>query len=428
MPFTPLEATIRTNRLINLPVHWQDELIYPHYNGLSIYNLSQTVMALLGAPAESPLDEAVWAGESPYGRVDRVVVVISDGLGYRRLQQLAGENPQLADDMAGITDGRGAVPLTSVAPSTTACALPTFWTARHPGTHGMLGTALLLREFAMMVDMLAYSPGAVTVARASMPLDGWGMPADRFIPVPSIAEQLGDIPLHLVILHGLFGTGLSRLMHRGVKQHHAYHSSTDMFPRLGEVLAQTAGQRCCVFMYIPTIDTLSHAYGCDAPYVNQEIAQQIAGLNQLLKSAAMRDGRTLVMVCADHGHYNAPIGIDLENDQRLASVRKAMRLSFGGDERFGYLYLRDRTSQQVIDTFTEYLSEQVAVIEAETAVDCGLFGEAAHPEVLNRIGDVIVLPRQGIRLVDAARQMRTVSIHSGLSEAEMLVPLLWKRI
>jgi predicted AlkP superfamily pyrophosphatase or phosphodiesterase len=341
---------------------------------------------------------------------------------------LIAEDAQIAEDVEAITEGRGILPLTSVAPSTTACALPTFWTARHPGTHGMLGTALLLREFASMVDMLGYSPAGATAARAPFPLDGWGIPADHFIPVPSIAEQIADVPLQLLIGYGLFGTGLSRLMHRGVHQHHAYYSSSDAFPRLAEVMSQTRGQRCCVSMYLPTVDTLSHAYGYDALHVKREITGQIAGLRAVLDSEAVRDGRTLVMITADHGHYDAPIGIDMDKDERLKVVREAMRMPFGGDERFGYLYLREGTRAQVKEVFAEHFGDQLVAVDGDAAVAAGLFGTAAHPEIFNRIGDLIVLPRPGVRLVDAARPLRAISIHSGLGEMEMLVPLLLKRL
>jgi hypothetical protein len=422
-----LEAQIRANRLLRLPVTWKDEFIYPHYAGLSIYNLSQTIAALFGAPAETPLDKAVWQGEAPFGQVDRVVVIITDGLGYRLLKRFMQEDAQIADLTASITEGREVTPLTSVAPSTTACALPTFWTAHHPGEHGMLGTALFLGDAGTLADMLRFSPGAASRSQNPFPLDHWGFPADRFIPVPSLAEQL-PVPLHLVIGQGLFGTGLSRMMHRGVHKHYAYYTDGDAFPRLQEVLVQTAGQRCCITLYLPNIDALSHAYGHASPQVKTEVTRQLSALYRLLQNEAARDGRTLVMLTADHGHYDAPGAIDLVQDGRLQPVRKAMRTYFGGDERFGYLYLREGTRRQVMQVFGEQFCEQAAVIETEAVVEAGLFGKGSHPDLLHRAGDMIVLVRQEWRLVDGARPPRTVSIHAGLSAHEMLVPLLWNRI
>lgn len=78
-----LEARIRANRLLDLPVPWAGELVFPHYGGLSIYNLAQSVAQVLGVelPPGAPLDEAVWGGSSPVGQVDRVVMFLSDGIG-----------------------------------------------------------------------------------------------------------------------------------------------------------------------------------------------------------------------------------------------------------------------------------------------------------------------------------------------------------
>jgi hypothetical protein len=425
-----LEARIRTHRLMTLPIPWQDELIYPHYTGLSLYNLAQTIAHLFDVPASAPLDDAVWGGESPAGQVDRVVIFISDGLGYLLLKRLMEELPDMAETVRAITDGRGFVPLSSVAPSTTACALPTFWTARHPGTHGMVGTAMLLREFGMIADMLNYSPGAAAFARTTHLLDPWGIPANQFIPLQSLPEQLAaqGVPLHLLIGAGLFGTGLSRLMHKGIHKQTAYNTLTDLFPQLHTLLKQTRGQRGVIVVYTPNVDTLSHAYGYDTGILRTEITLQLEGLRAVLTDSMIRDGRTLALITADHGHYDSPVELDLDKDPLLLPVRKAMRLPFGGDERFGYLYLREGTRAQVIDTFAEHFSRHAAVIDGETAVASGLFGEAAHPELLNRVGDLIVLPRQGVRLVDTARPMRMVSIHAGLGEWDMLTPLLWTRL
>jgi hypothetical protein len=427
-----LERDIRSRKLLDLPAaadqadHW----VYPYYDGLSIYNLIQSVGGLLGADMPHGLDTRLFS-QLPQD-VDRVIVLISDGLGYKLLQRLLNEEDALRNDVEAWTDGQGVVPLTSASPSTTACALPVFWTAQSPAISGMLGTSMQLPKVSTLSDMLRFEP--VHAPDHTMPLENWGLSAKDFIPVPSLAEQLSTVgvPTHLLLMYSLFNTGLSRLLHRGIWQMHPHLGLNDLWMRLRDVLMQTKGQKLCLSVYVPNVDALSHAYGDDTPYLRAEIRQQMQQLRQLLSDPAVQDGRTLLLMTADHGHANATQVIDIDQDARFASVRGAMRGSAGGDERFLYLYLREGTSAAVVDELNSQLGDLLTAVPVETALQGGLFGNPAdsdrwHPELRQRLGDVLVFARPGVRLTDTQRISPIISVHAGLSAAEMLVPLLWRR-
>lgn len=422
-----LESDIHANRLLDLPVSWADEIIYPHYAGLSIYNVAQSIAGLFGVDVPHPLNEAVWDGMSPAGDVERVVLFITDGLGYGLLNRMMNADDDLGESVAALTDGRGPLPLTSVAPSTTAVALPTLWTAALPGAHGMIGTFMYLREKSRLYDLLRFTPvmGKNGAALAH------GFSAEEFVPCRSLAEMLAlaGVPVHLLLDYKLTGTGLSRVLHRGVASRHIHAGFSDAWPRLRDVLVETAGQRCYVSAYWPVVDTLSHVYGAENAYILNEVRGQMAALRRVLEDDAVQDGRTLVIIMADHGHADAHDWIDLENDADAAPIRKALRGKFGGDVRFSYWMLRTGTRPGVIDVMSRHYADRLAWVETEAAVEAGLFGAAdIHAEVPYRAGDLIVMPRQGVRLWDSARSRKPISIHSGLSESEMMVPFLWKRI
>jgi hypothetical protein len=427
-----LERDIRANRLLDLPAaepeadHW----VYPHYNGLSIYNLIQSVGALLGADMPHGLDARL-VSQLPQD-VDRVIVLISDGLGYQLLRRMLSEEPALREDVDAFTDGQGIVPLTSASPSTTACALPVFWTAQPPAISGMLGTSMFLPKVSTLGDLLRFEP--VHAPEDTSPLENWGLQAGEFIPVPSLAEQLSTVgvPTHLLLMYSLFNTGLSRLLHRGIRHMHPHLGLNDLWMRLRDVLMQTKGQKCCLSVYIPNVDALSHAYGDDTLYLRAEIRHQMQQLRQIVSDPAVQDGRTLLLVTADHGHANALNVIDIDQDARFAPVRSAMRGSAGGDERFLYLYLREGTAASIVEYLNNELGDLLTAVPIETALQGGLFGdikasERWHPELRQRLGDVLVLARPGVRLSDTQRLSPIVSVHAGLSAAEMMVPLLWRR-
>src|SRR5687767_12986388 len=82
-----LEQKIRARRLMDIPGAWSGELIFPSYDGLSLRNIPHSAAALLNAPLKNsvPLDNSVWGGEFPSKPVNRVVIFLMDGMGYRHL-------------------------------------------------------------------------------------------------------------------------------------------------------------------------------------------------------------------------------------------------------------------------------------------------------------------------------------------------------
>lgn len=424
-----LERQIRANRMMNLTVDWQDEIIFPHFDGLSIYNLAQTILNFFGVNTDTPLNRTVWGEKSPIGQVDRVVLFLTDGLGYKWLRQLAVEDAEIHELIAEITDGRGFVPLTSIAPSTTAVALPTLWTGAYPAQHGMLGTTMFLRELSMMVNMLRFAPNI-----GHMPpnfLEELGLSPETFIAVPSIAQQLQavDVPTHLLLAKKLMGTGLSRVLHRGVTHRHKHSATIDMWLRLQDVLTETSGQRCYVSVYWELVDVLSHDYGAHNRYTANEIKHQLRQLRAVLADEKLHDGRTAVMIVADHGHYDVPEFIDYMNDPRLQVLQDSLQRVPSAEARFGLFQVQDAKKSQIMQVFQEDFADTILCLDVDEAIGAGLFGKITdHPELIHRLGNLIITPRQGIRLTDKIRNFVSISRHGGLSDWEMLVPFMWKQI
>ncbi|MCB9455615.1 MAG: alkaline phosphatase family protein [Anaerolineaceae bacterium] len=426
-----LENRIRGHRPLSLPAEWADELVFPAYGGLSIRNVPHTIAHLLGAalPGLTPLDEAVWGGDSPVGQVDRVVIFLTDGLGYLWLRQMMAEDDEVRDLVGEITNGSGALPLTSIAPTTTVAALTTLWTGASPAAHGIFGLRMYLRELSMLVNILSYKPAAGKLMNDI--LADWKLPPESFVPVAGLAESLAQygIPTHLLLSYQLLGSGLSRILHRGVAHAHTHTGHTDLWPRLADVLAQTAGQRCCVSAYWPAVDSVAHHYGADNRYTRYEVKQQLLNLRDVLNAESAQDGRTLVMILADHGHHDAPQDIRLHENAHARSIFDAMRGGFGGETRLTHLYLREGQKQTVIRTLEEHFVGGLTWAEPEAALAAGLFGtETPHPEAAHRLGDLTVIARLNWQITDNFLRFPLISTHGGLSDWEMLVPLLWRRM
>jgi hypothetical protein len=143
----------------------------------------------------------------------------------------------------------------------------------------------------------------------------------------------------------------------------------------------------------------------------------------------VNDGHTLFMFVADHGHCQINHPINLAEHPEARPIFDAMRGGRGGAARFTYLYLREGTRRQVIETLQTHFADCLAYVDVETALQHGLFGQGElHPEIRHRIGDIILLSRSGWYVTDHISKSMAKSRHGGLSDWEMLVPLVWKQI
>lgn len=426
-----IEARLRQNRLMDLPVAWQDEIIFPAYEGLSLRNIPHSIAELLGVTVDGqvPLDDVVWGDEKP-ADIQRVVLFLMDGTGYLHLQRLMAEDDDIRQAIHDLTDGRGIVPLTSVAPSTTAVALTTLWTGGTPGQTGLLGTAMYLRELSMLCDVLFFKPLVGKHAYGS--LQDWGLDAPTFVPLSGMGEHLAThgIPTYLVTDQALSGTGLSKILHRGVAHSHAHISYSDMPLRLREIMQQTAGERAYISAYWPAVDSLAHVYGAFNDYTAAEVKKQVLMLRDTLADESVQDGQTLFMLIADHGHHDAPHDIDLMNDAAMQPFKEAMMTGLSGDGRLGYVHLRDGYRQQAIDVLNEHYADRLAWMSSAEAREAGFFGPAPFaPDVDRRSGDLILIPRRDYVLRDpSVAHLPLVSWHAGLDAYEMLIPFVWRVI
>lgn len=424
-----IEQDIRANRLLDVSVDWADDLIYPAYDGLSIRNIPHSISHILDAPFSDDvtLDERVWGENEDFDDVQRVVFFLSDGLGYLYLQELMEEDAELEDAVAQLTDGRGFVPLTSIAPSTTAVALPTLWTGATPATHGMVGTGLFLREYSSIVEMIT-NTAVPSMKRNMIPDDHHA----EFLPVKRLPKHLSEhrVPTHMLLLHTyLRGGFLSSVLQRDVQYSYAHGGHSDFWVRLAEVLHETSGQRAYVNVYYGAVDSLSHMYGAKNQYIHYEIKQQVKQLLEVLSSQSVQDGQTLFILTADHGHANAPHLIDLQAEDS-EPIRRQLRFGLTGDTRLGHLHLQNESTEDVINQIHSIYGENITAIETSNAIDSGLFGhDTIYSETKHRLGDVILIPRLGTQIVDSSLGVLPLeSWHGGISEDEMLVPFIYKRL
>ena len=190
--------------------------LLPDYRGACIANVVPTLIT-----GQDPPDaDAGWLPDMAR-RADQVVLLVLDGLGWQQLRARSALAPTLSG-----ADGIER-PITSVAPTTTACALTSITTGRPPSDHGLLGYRLALDDQILNVLRWTLGSGAARDVRREVPVR-------RLQPCPSFPGASRAVPV--VSKHEFGGTGFTAA-HLGNSPLHGYRVLSSLPPEVGRLLA-----------------------------------------------------------------------------------------------------------------------------------------------------------------------------------------------
>jgi len=424
-----LEARLRTGSLplieALLPI---SEFVMPDYAGLGIANLPATIAALFGAELQHtcpPLQHDLWARWRDGLR--RIVLVVIDALGYLQLRTAMEQDERLV--FHRLAGAGSLVPITSTFPSTTNTVLSTLWTGRSPAGHGILAYELYLRELGVAASTLFFWPIA---HRRRDSLAEWGIEAEKFMPVPSLATQLAaqGIVTRSLISKAYAESLLSRIHRRGVAQVVPFVAMSDMWAGLQQVIERRLDEKLLVMSYWDSIDGLTHQYGPDHHTwdIELSVVSWLMDKAFLARLTPAQKRGTLLLLVADHGGVATPrkAAVRLSKHPEL---RDALALPPLGESRAPFLYVRNGELAPVQHYLQTRLGDCFALLTREQVLAGGLLGPGpVYVETPHRLGDLIGLARGDHYLAREDAQLKTIGRHGGLSAREMLVPLLGVRL
>ena len=385
---------------------WQGDptLTLPDYAGGGLVNLMSSIAtALGGSGAYPPL--AVLPPES-LASTRHLVLLVVDGLGF---QYLSSRDGTLRRHLRG--------QMTSVFPSTTASAIPSFLTGLAPQQHGLTGWNMYFREIGAIAAPL---PFRFRAGRHAL-RDAGITPAQLFGLTP-LFDRL-PLPCHVVspqpILHSDFNVALS-----GKAQRHGYETLDEMFAVIAGILRSDA-TRSYVYAYWPQLDSLAHEHGIHSDAVAEAFAALDAAFARLLDTAHGSD--SLVIVTADHGFIDTTVEATIDLDDH-PELRETLLLPLCGEPRMAYAYVRAGREGQFENTVRGRLADRVHLIRSEDVLRQGWLGpDTAHPALQDRLGDYVLIPRGQTILRDwlkGEERHTHIGVHGGLTAAEMRVPLV----
>lgn len=453
----------------------REGLVIPDYGGYCFAGVPGAVADVLDVHRDvgPTLPRGVFSGVDT--DVSNVVVVLLDGLGWRRWRRDAGDHRFLSR----LRDRGRVTPLTTVCPSSTATAITTVHTAATPAEHGVLGWDVRLPAYDTVVGAFPHAvredvasaraeadesaaevssdggPGAETtsdggtgagvsgdgVAGTATSSDGGTAretSGDRTPPLPS-SELVAADPIYPALREagvesrvvqpaGTLGTDYADATFRGATPVPA-DGPAETAESLRETLESADGPSY-TYVYLPQIDATSHAHGTDSGAYLDALATTTRHLSRELYDRLDPDvaAETLLLVTADHGMVDfepGPAGcLDLRDidavEEALARDQAGRPVPPFADPRLTHVDVRDGEREAAVEALE---SRGVRVFTRETVREMGLYGDDHGPVFERRCGD-LVLTHPELKLVHpaTAKVRGHVGMHGGPTPGEMLVP------
>jgi predicted AlkP superfamily pyrophosphatase or phosphodiesterase len=336
--------------------------------------------------------------------VPSVVVLLVDGLGWNLLLANLDAAPFLAE-----LAGAGVDPISVGFPSTTATSMASFGTGQPAGRHGLVGYTFALPGH----------EGALNALRWDTAVD----PVD-VQPVPTVLERAADagVDVAQVALRSFEGSGLTRAALRGARYPGADTLGEAVLVTASVVRPSVAGRRSLAYVYTGDLDNVGHVRGCRTDGWRAQLEQVDLFARQLFRTLPAGG---VLLVTADHGMVDVGPADRVDADTEPL-LQAGVRL-LAGEPRARHVYARDGAAADVLASWREVLGSTAAVLSRAEAVDAGWFGPTVSPQVLPRIGDVVVAPTGETAVVATRthpREARLVGYHGSTTPDEVLVPLL----
>ncbi|SHM35164.1 alkaline phosphatase family protein [Cryptosporangium aurantiacum] len=367
----------------------------PAYGRRSAAELLPAAVRALGGPFEQAPDDVLRLPAA-----NRVCILILDGLGAALLRQHTADAPFLAS-----LDGEP--PLTVGFPSTTATSMAGFGTGLAPGEHGMLGYQVRDPERGVLLNLLRWDRTAVP---------------EVWQPQPTVFERVAatGLPVFHVGPAAFAQSPLTRAVWRGA-EYRAADSPGSLVARTAATVA--AEPRSLTVAYYSTVDGTGHVYGSRSAAWRHELAI-VDRLVERLAAALPPDA--LLVVTGDHGMVDPSERIDLD---AIPELREGVAL-LGGEARARHVYTVPGAAEDALAAWAEKLDGSAWVLSREAAVEAGWFGPVVRPELLGRLGDVVVAAGPDTALIateQEPRESRLVGLHGSITPADLEVPVLLAR-
>lgn len=396
--------------------------LLPDYAGGCLLNLMQSIQSMLRAEAAAeqyhPLRADYGLDQAYSVNVCHIMLVVIDGVGCRQVD-VHSPNGWLARHQSGV--------LTSVFPSTTASAIPTFLSGLAPRQHGLLGWQIRDPKSACVVNTFPLTPRAPVGEEPTQ-----DELAASLLDYRPLADRLAGSRCWIAP-DDIAGSAFNRAHSAGgpmigyrniIEFGQALETACD-YHRMAS--ARRGGPPGYTYAYCPYPDTLMHRRGTHSP----EVGDAIRAVESTLETFRSRHGgELLLLVTADHGFIDAPLErlIEIEPGGIHARWLDYLDSPLWGERRTAFASVHADRRDAFRRFVDDHHGDAFDLLSADEFMDGPWLGSgAAHPALRARLGDFVLLAKADWTIKDwlpGERRYIHHGVHSGRSADEMRVPLV----
>lgn len=318
-----------------------------------------------------------------------VVLILFDGLGYNILKRNKDICPNLNKYLK--------TSISSVFPSTTMAARTTIESGLNPVEHGWLGWDMYFKEFDEVITLTRNVIKGTNIKPADYHV------AKTLLKYESIVEKVEKI-------EGFHGEKVT--VYSGRKE--------DSFKKTRKQIKKITKNhlRNYIYFYTNEPDHTFHKYGVDskeARKILKKLDREFGKLCKILKD-------TLVIALADHGHINCEY-ITLSD---YPNIIKMLKGNISIDNRACSFRIKEEYKEIFPKKLKGVLKEDFIIMSKEEVIKKKLYGYGKENKYFkDGLGDyfAIGIKNKAIRYDEKVKPHK--SSHSGITEEEMLVPLIF---
>ncbi len=375
----------------------------PNYRDGSIVNLMSSIESALGGKPKYKSLKILPPSE--LSKSKNIVLLVIDGLGYEYLRK-KGKNTAFNNYLRG--------KITSVFPTDTAAAIPTFFTGLAPQQHAISGWFMYLKELGIVSVILPF------IQR------GEKLPLGRLIKPEKIFSQKSffekiKVRSYIVQPERIYQSDYTLANTKGAEKV-PYVSMSDFFEQINKII-KSSNHKKFIYAYWPEFDDLAHRQGIKSKQTTDHLKELNAKLTLFLKSIR----NSTIIITGDHGIIDTTKSkiIELKKHPKLAEI---LILPLCGGPRSAYCYIHSSKTKQFEKYVKRHLKNCCYLYKSKELIKKNYFGLfEPNRKLFDGVGDYVLIMKENFIIKDfvaGEKEHFEIGNHGGISKEEIFVPLI----
>ena len=386
-------------------------IVYPDYKN-SIVNLVSSILEVYNVQTNHPPLKQLDAKDLKMKK--NIIFFILDGFGMNLLNKFTSSTKFLKQNFIS--------PITSVFPSTTSAAITSLISGKTPWEHGAIGWTLYFKEFAKNID---YLPNWDSITTTTQDAEQYNIidyiGADNIFN--KISETVHNIKQYY-LAHEELSNSPNIIRNSGTAEIISYSDHKHLFKTLHKLTSKKKSEKKLIFVYSSSPDKIEHQHGIHADEVEDFIKEMDSAFAKLSTQLAGSD--TTILLTADHGLIDVDNYYYVNEDEKLFD---SMIMPSFPEPRFISFFVKKHKMKQFEEAFQKY-EDDFLLFDREEFLKHKFLGKGKmHPKIDDFLGDYMAIAisnsaMKSIYMQNGKWKKEFNAHHAGLTEDEMLVPLI----